>query len=450
MLIKNRILLLVTLSYLVLGFGYMTVTPVWQNPDEPAHYNYIRYLVENRDLPILQLDDYNQVYLEEVIRKGFPAGIDISPLRYEFHQPPLYYLLATPFYTLGDGNVLPLRILSLLLGVVLLVITFNIGVNLAPHKPHISSCMVILMALIPQHVAMMASINNDALAETLMAMVLLFVIRERTQLSRGVGERTLFGICIGLCLLTKLTVAIAYPVAAYALFGRINEDRRKMLSAYRSKPKWIHSWQDLFLILILPLLIALPLWLRNLNVYGWPDAFALLQPAAAVALQPNTADWISTHGFWDWLYRMILFTFQSFWGQFGWMAVPMQPFVYSIIATICMLMAVLWCYDHIWGMATGSKQLDHRIRNIFLLSFLLTVIMYLLYNIKYVQHQGRYLYSALVPLCVAMGCAWSQMFVRDGFDLRRYAPGLLYIFMILLNLHALLKVLMLHPWQQIF
>jgi len=35
---------LLIMLYLALGTLYAVQTPIWQVPDEPAHYNYIRYL----------------------------------------------------------------------------------------------------------------------------------------------------------------------------------------------------------------------------------------------------------------------------------------------------------------------------------------------------------------------------------------------------------------------
>ncbi len=46
-------LLLILLVYFVLASLYAIYTPAWQAPDEPAHYNYVRYLAENGHFPVL-------------------------------------------------------------------------------------------------------------------------------------------------------------------------------------------------------------------------------------------------------------------------------------------------------------------------------------------------------------------------------------------------------------
>ena len=55
------------LTYLVAGTLYATLTPPWQAPDEPAHYNYIRYLATETGFPELVNACYDQAYLNSPI-----------------------------------------------------------------------------------------------------------------------------------------------------------------------------------------------------------------------------------------------------------------------------------------------------------------------------------------------------------------------------------------------
>ena len=97
-------LAIVLLAYLALGTLYATATPAWQVPDEPAHYNYVKYVAENRtaaraaDRAITRPN-----YLEEIKASAFPPPSRSTPIRYESHQPPLYYVLAATVYRLGQG-----------------------------------------------------------------------------------------------------------------------------------------------------------------------------------------------------------------------------------------------------------------------------------------------------------------------------------------------------------
>ena len=213
------VMFLVIATYLLFGAGYTVLTPQWQNPDEPAHFNYIRQLAETKRLPALEMSDYDQAYLEEIVRRGFPAELAIDPLCYENHQPPLYYLLALPVYSLTENRVLALRLFSLALGSGVIMLTYLAGRTVLPENPPAACTAAAFIALLPQHTAMMASINNDALAELFMALVLWLALRERLHLSTGRTERALLGVVTGLALLAKLTVATPDPACASSAFS---------------------------------------------------------------------------------------------------------------------------------------------------------------------------------------------------------------------------------------
>jgi hypothetical protein len=85
-------------------------------PDEPAHYNYVRFVALERSLPVLQPGDYDQGYLERIKAERFPPSMPIDSIRYEFWQPPLYYILAAPIYLATGGSLLGLRLFSVAAG----------------------------------------------------------------------------------------------------------------------------------------------------------------------------------------------------------------------------------------------------------------------------------------------------------------------------------------------
>src|SRR5262245_37947777 len=99
------------LLYGAAGVLYATLTPPWQAPDEPAHYNYIRYLATHEGFPELVASCYNQPYLNELTSRRFPPDLSVEEICYEFHQPPLYYLLAAPVFRLTGGSLVALRLL---------------------------------------------------------------------------------------------------------------------------------------------------------------------------------------------------------------------------------------------------------------------------------------------------------------------------------------------------
>src|SRR6185295_5458856 len=128
----RHLVILILLTYLIIGTLYASQTPRWQVPDEPAHYNYIRQIVTQHTFPVLESGDYNQTYLSELTSTGFPPDKPIDSLEYEDHQPPLYYLVAAPVFILFKGALLPLRLFSLLLGVGVIVLAWLIAREIFP------------------------------------------------------------------------------------------------------------------------------------------------------------------------------------------------------------------------------------------------------------------------------------------------------------------------------
>src|SRR5207249_12248312 len=47
-------LVAILLTYLALASGYALGTPRWNNPDEPAHYNYVAQVARTVQLPVLE------------------------------------------------------------------------------------------------------------------------------------------------------------------------------------------------------------------------------------------------------------------------------------------------------------------------------------------------------------------------------------------------------------
>jgi 4-amino-4-deoxy-L-arabinose transferase-like glycosyltransferase len=386
-------LALILVTYVVIGSLFAVYTPAWQSPDEPAHYNYIRYLAEQARFPVLQQGDYPHEYLAEIKHQKFPAHLSIDPIRYEFHQPPLYYLLAVPVFRLFGGALLPLRLLSVALGAGLVYVAYRLALAVCPARPAWALGAAAFVAFVPMHVAMTAAVNNDTLAELLLALVLWGLVR---YLRGETSRRALvaLGVLLGLGLLTKLyaLIAVALSVAAVAL---------------RRWRNWRPAAGDLARLLVPALALALPWLARNVAVYGWPDVMGLARHDAVVVGQPTTAEWIADYGWRYLIGQGLRTTYHSFWGKFGWMAVSMDGRIYWALG----LFSVVAIAGLIWRLLAASKEPGSLWRRstpvvLLFLAVLLTLLSYLWYNTKFVQHQGRYLFPALIPLGLALALGW--------------------------------------------
>jgi len=415
---KQRFLTLTLITaYLVVGTLYAIYTPVWQVPDEPAHYNYIRALAEGEGFPVMEPGDYDQAYVSRLTEEHFPPELSVAPLEYEDHQPPLYYLLATPVFWLFDGAILPLRIFSVLLGAIAVVFVVASAREVFPEQSGYAWIAGGLVAFLPQYVAMMAGINNDALIMALVGLWLFLALRYlRTgTVRRDKAAPLALGMVLGAMLLTKTT---GYGVLLLALLvivlrwrrdggGQGDGERGREGGKGRGRRALI-MWfmQQSSLIFGPALLLGALWWTRNVLVYGWPDLTGMLRHNAVVVGQPQTAAWVARDGLAPFLVGALRTTFRSFWGQFGWMGVVLDRRIYQGLLIFSLL--VLWGagWHIIPSLRKRALKLQQREAFVLLAALaLITLGLYVGYNLTFVQHQGRYLFTALPALALvgAMG-----------------------------------------------
>lgn len=422
-------LLLVLIVYAALGTLFAVTTPPWQNPDEPAHYNYVAYVATERRLPALRLGDYDEAYLQRLKAEKFPPDLAVDGIRYEFHQPPLYYILATPVYWLsGSQTLLALRLFGVALGACVVLLIFNCARTVAPDRPQIALGAAAFAAFLPMHTALMASVNNDALAELVIAGTMLALLRwQRTVESGRAGNLLVVGALIGLGFLTKATTYILLPVALLVGFARTAKawtspqgsgrganahcgQERASGSAFPGS--YLGQMRRYTLLVAPALLLGLPWWIRNSLLYGDLDILGLAWHDVVVAGQPTAAAWIAEYGWGAYWERAWTFTFKSFWGVFGWMGVFMDGRIYTALYVVSAMAAVGLVAWHgrnwkgPWPRIFSSPYLA------LLLLWLGSLAAYAWYNLGFIQHQGRYLFPALPAWSLLFAVGWWGVLTR--------------------------------------
>jgi 4-amino-4-deoxy-L-arabinose transferase-like glycosyltransferase len=399
--------------YMVIGALYAVYTPAWQVPDEPAHYNYIRQLAQGQGLPVMEVGDYDQEYLETLKGERFPPEMSIAPVTYEDHQPPLYYLLATPICQLCGCAVLPLRLLSVALGAALLAVAFKTVQATFPARPAIALTTSAFIAFIPQHAAMTAGVNNDTLAELILAGTLWALV---VYLKGGRDRPWHIGLLLAAALLTKGSIYVVVPLAALAAVIRWRREGRT----------WRWAAGQLGWILVPALLLSAPWFVRNGLAYGWGDPTGQARHDLVVEGQMRPLEYVALEGWDGYWERAVTFTFQSFWGQFGWMGVVLPRYIYRGLALFSLLAlgGFLWWLFDPYRLRLTSHQRSSLI--LLLASCLLTFSMFAWYNTKFLQHQGRYLFPALVPLGTAAALGLNQLAHLLSQRLRGWALGGLF------------------------
>ncbi len=402
-------LALIVLLYLALAGTYALFTPAWQVPDEPAHYNYIKHIAETGRLPELRPGDYPAEYLEEIKTARFAPEYSIDPIRYESHQPPFYYLLATPVFLLGralgmETPLLPLRLFTTLLGCLSLLVAFGLVRALAPNRPELALGAAAFMAFLPMRLAIAGAVNNDVLVELILALTAwqLVVVGKR---GWTVQRSVLLGLTIGLAFLTKLQAYVAAPLAFFAWAWAMAVARR---TGRRIAPLLAQG----AVVLAIALACVAPWLARNASVYGPNDLLGMVRHDAVAGGQLTSAALIAERGVAGTLRSLVQTTFQSFWGQFGWMGVPLPSRVYQGLAALTGV-ALLGVLDTLPTVLRRVRRGDSAYHVMLLGAWgLLTVAGFLWYNLQFVQHQGRYLFPALPVWALLFTVGMQRLYSR--------------------------------------
>ncbi len=350
-------LIAIICAHILLSAVYWHFTPFGVPPDEGPHALYVRQIAENHSLPVFNPYDHAQ---------------------YEDHQPPLYYLLAVPFYWIGDGILV--RLLSIILGALSILVIYLAVSRAFPDDPRLGIAAAGFTALLPTHVMLSSSVSNDILVELVFGLVLLVMtglLRDGITPRRSIA----LGVVLGLGILTKTTCLILFPVAllAYIMCAKHAGIRNA----------FVH-----FLVALVTSLVIGGWWLvRNQMLYG--DPLAASQFAQAFAHTAKPEYWLS-RGITlpSYVLFVIAWTFCSFWGVFGHMKVFMPAWAYVGLG-VAALAPIL---GTLIGLRRPKDDQQRAVIVLYNILLLLVVLAFIGFNLKYFQAQGRYLYPAILPI----------------------------------------------------
>lgn len=435
---EKTLFALIMLGYLVAGALYAIYTPPWQAPDEPAHFNYIRQVAVDGCCPRIEMGDWDSDYLARLTTARFaPDQLGrLDSIQYEDHHPPLYYLLASLVYNFSGGALIALRLFSVLLGAAVVCLSYAVGRRVVAKQPQVALGAMALVAFTPQHLSMMASVNNDALAEALVALTLLWLIRLLNSESVAIWQ---LGLIVGMALLTKITIYFLALIVPLGLWLKWRRETQPPLALLKS-------------LAVFALIAGVAggfWWLRNIAVYGFPDFLALGAHDAVVADQPRTADFIAQHGFSSYIAQLTSTTFKSFWGQFGWMALPLDSVFGGWIYRGFALLSLAGSAGAVLALRFGAADEDEPSRFprpefiILLTTALAVALQFSYYNLEFQQWQGRYLFPALIPIALTLACGldWWRVRLLPRWDALRWLTPLSLACLFALDIYLLFRVI---------
>ncbi len=428
----SKFLIACIVVYAILAGLLIASVPINKAPDEGAHLEYAQYLALEKSFPIFK-----------------PNGANAPG--YEFHQPPMYYVLVAPAYMLfpvvtdqvylgftqrTEPAAYVARIISLLCGVLTLVFLWNALRLLFPDDELLANLAIGFAAIWPLHIAVGASAGNDALAGAMCAGMFWSVARLAARLSSreySWRDAALIGIFFGLGMLSKstaLVVGVASLAAIFHLTLRAEDERAG------STPVVATS-----VALSVAVLICGGWLARNTVLYGDPLAATIFDEAFAGSpsrrefLQPAT----NAYG-WNYLRAWLMICFATCWGFFGGpnTAIAMlNPFgsrgprFEAFTALPVMFFPITATIIACWGFAKWKwrewkNPALPMLPKIALLwwgvALALVVVVLFRFNLTYFQAQARYLHPALLPMALIFTIGWREV-LGQGRALRVFAVG---------------------------
>ena len=342
----------------VIRVAYAIVAPPFQAPDEYQHFSYAKYVHDARRLPVQQN----------------PA---VRPEELEFHQPPLYYIVAAsliPSTTLVNARpLLLLRFVNILFSMLTIGVAYYFTAVVLKWNNFSVGLVCAVFGLLPTYSYLSATMRNGTLA-TLFATVG-FCLSARAVLAERQCDSMWgwIGVVAGLAMLSKLTTVGFVFATAVTLVATSSDWRRLMRRSI---------W---FVLGILP--TAGWWFIRNLFVYG--HAFAVVENGYSFDRSPVS---------WEHETRSAITIFKTFWAVFGRINEHYFPDIYQFywwfasLAVLGILVRYL-VYRH-----RDLPDIPDKLTGFFIVAIGTSVIATMYYAHNYNSDQGRYMFPVLIPI----------------------------------------------------
>jgi 4-amino-4-deoxy-L-arabinose transferase-like glycosyltransferase len=387
----HRGLLLLIAASAVLMVSWAFVVPIFESPDEIAHWQYAQYVRQNHALP-----PYNE---------RFEEGI----------SPPLYYILIAPLASPDPGpppafqysenytklflpfppryfknapgdlhrywSIRAARLFTVLISLLTVYFCYLAGTE-STGKSSTGLLVGGLVAFLPQFTFRGMNVSSDALLAMCSAAATYLIIR---MMRRGFAWRdgVLGALAMAAAILTKES-AIFFP-APFAL--------AMWYDKARSRTKLVR----LAVLGALTLVIVCPWLIHNQHAHG----DLLLRHT----MRQTLGDLLHVKPLWS---RYFIIDFPkyltaSFIGDFGYFNVPLPVWAYILYFLFLALAALSWLRAVVRG------QIDRRLSAVLLTIIVLNLMVVIDLNLSFDQPQGRYMFPALAAIAVLLGLGFESL-----------------------------------------
>ncbi len=425
--------------FLVLVFVFFSVlyalsVPLWEAPDEPAHYIRVRRIAEPKFSPPSYPGPLKTVWSERYLYSS-----------YQDAQPPLYYLGAAavlkavnrvtalpdpaflfppvqPGFQAGMSlflhpplslrvrlsalaSVYSLRLFSVLLGALAVFLIYRLGRAAWPEEPAVALGAGGFAATLPQFNFISGAVGNDPAAALLGAGTLLYLVG-RLGRDRPAGARYYLGlgVLLALGLLTKFNLVFLFPTAVVFI-------------VLKNRP--------------LPLPPPPPGGVRGAGqASGWGKAVSALAltatplilagAASAILFPAEFAGKVRVLGFRFFRvtpelltgvqFRYMISTiYRSFFALFGWMSVPATGILYRAWGLVFAASVIGWIRRPA-GESCWLRAPRRRPAGLLAAAAAFLLLGVIKNNLLVPQSQGRFLFPALGAIAVLFSAGFVRFF----------------------------------------
>lgn len=467
--------------FIILGLGYSTLTPVFENSDETLHYPYVKYLADGRGLPLAgpgQL--WNQEGTQHPLYYALVAAttfwIDSDNLAEHLQYNP--HWLFTEVRTLPNDNqnrvihgpmdAFPYRHTalaihigrwwSLAFGLLTVICTALIVQHLFPHNLPLLVTTTALTAFNPQFMRVSATVSNDSLSAGLTTLTILLVLKftapQRRQAGGSANQRLsgqisgdslsfhssspaglfrswlpplLLGLLTGLALLTKLSSLTTLFLVGFIIFWRIFFLGETHEAPLQKMIRW------LAIIGVITILLSGWWFVRNERLYGeWLATETHLNLAGRGEL--SLAD----------VWGLRAEAERAYWATFGWGQIRPPEWVYQgvfwftrigLLGLIVALPAKLVQGNRRRPLPLNLESIDFEKIIILMIWAALNLVLYLRWvmEVGSVSHT-RLIFPAIAAISLLLALGWHALLPRrlvNGFS------ALIALLLLTLNIYSL-------------
>ena len=378
--------------YFLLALGYSLLMPLWEAPDEGAHYHLAwrvarlhEYATEKINYEAIQPRAY--YYFASFIVRGMDK---IDPRFSDYYFPHEYKYNIRVRERRFDWNaenyrfllgVYLLRWINILFGGFALWLNWKTFQLIVPDMPALRLSALALAALTPQYLHIMSSINNDVWGTV--AGALLFYLGIRILKGTAPWVSLLSIICaILLPLSTKLTVL---PVSAALLL---------IIGV-----KWFFSLQQKRWLLLAGMIV---LFIGILLYFIFPESIQTASDEISWRLFSLRKKGITV----EYLNVISNQIIQTYWGKVGWLAVGLPDWIFKLLTAVGFLGAAIYVQKLI-RLRTKESRINLWIGTFLIALF--TILAVARNGLTTGATQGRLLFPAIGAISLLMLSGWYEV-----------------------------------------